>query len=234
MNNIPNHIAIIMDGNGRWAKERFLPRSAGHKAGVETIRKVVKESSRIGVNHLTLYAFSTENWNRPKVEIDTLMTLLVTYLKKEVKELHKQNVRITTIGDISKLPKNCVNELESAINITKDNTGLNLNLALNYGARDDIKNSIKNIVKDALENNININDIDEKLISNYLSTNKIKDPDLLIRTSGEIRLSNFLLWEMAYTEFYFTDIHWPDFDEKELNKAIDTYKSRDRRFGSIK
>lgn len=228
-----NHIAIIMDGNGRWAKKRFLPRAAGHKAGVETIRTIVKECSKLGVNHLTLYAFSTENWKRPKSEIDTLMTLLVTYLKKEVKELHKQNVKITAIGDINKLPKNCIEELNNAFEQTKENNGLNLNLALNYGGRYDILNGVNNIIDDILSGRIDRCDVDENLISNYLSTKNIPDPDLLIRTSGEIRLSNFLLWECAYTEFYFTDIHWPDFDEKELHNAIDTYKKRDRRFGSV-
>ena len=206
---VPTHIAIIMDGNGRWAKSRFLPRAAGHKAGVEAIREVIKESQRLGVKHLTLYAFSTENWKRPKLEVDTLMTLLATYLSKEIKELHANNVKVTTIGDISKLPKNCIEQLNNAFELTKDNTGVNLNLALNYGSRN------------------------ENTIKNYLDTKSIPDPDLIIRTSGEQRLSNFLMWEAAYSEFYFTDIHWPDFNRIELQKAIYVYQNRDRRFGGL-
>ena len=216
LNNIPTHIAIIMDGNGRWAKARFLPRTAGHKAGVETIRDIVKECSKLGVKHLTLYAFSTENWKRPKLEVDTLMNLLSTYLRNEIAELHQNNVKVTAIGDISALPKTCIRELNSAKELTKNNTGVNLNLALNYGSRADIKNALIDIVK------------------NCESTKSIPDPDLVIRTSGEQRLSNFLLWEVAYSEFYFTDIHWPDFKKEELQKAIYVYQRRDRRFGGLK
>lgn len=234
LDKVPNHIAIIMDGNGRWAKSRFLPRTAGHKAGVETIRKVIKECQRLGIKHLTLYAFSTENWKRPKVEVDALMHLLSSYLKSEVKNLHANNVKISTIGHIEELPSTCIKELKAAKGLTKDNTGVNLNLALNYGSRYDIKNAMIDIAKDVKYGNINIENIDEKLISDYLSTKSIIDPDLIIRTSGEQRLSNFLLWESAYTEFYFTDIHWPDFDENELQKAIYEYQNRDRRFGGIK
>jgi undecaprenyl diphosphate synthase len=234
LNKVPTHIAIIIDGNGRWAKSKFLPRTAGHKAGVETIRKVLKECQRLGVKHLTLYAFSTENWKRPKLEVDTLMNLLSTYLKKEVRELHKNNVKISTIGDIDKLPKSCIDELERAYELTKFNTGVNLNLALNYGARYDIKNAVIDIVKDTKCGKLDIEDINEDTITNYLSTKSIKEPDLIIRTSGEQRLSNFLLWEAAYSEFYFTDIHWPDFNEEQLQKAIYVYQSRDRRFGGLK
>ena len=234
LENVPNHIAIIMDGNGRWAKKRFLPRTAGHKAGVETIREVVKECSRLNIKYVTLYAFSTENWKRPKVEIDTLMNLLVTYLKNEIRELHKNNVKITTIGDISKLPDMCIKELDRARELTKDNTGVTLNLALNYGSRFDITNAVLNIVKDCKSDKINIDSINEDTIKNYLSTKSTPDPDLLIRTSGEQRLSNFLLWELAYSEFYFTDVHWPDFNRQELQKAIYVYQNRDRRFGGLK
>ena len=234
LENVPNHIAIIMDGNGRWAKKRFLPRTAGHKAGVETIREVVKECSRLNIKYITLYAFSTENWKRPKVEIDTLMNLLVTYLKNEIKELHKNNVKIITIGDISKLPDMCIKELDRARELTKYNTGVTLNLALNYGSRFDITNAVLNIVKDCKSDKINIDSINEDTIKNYLSTKSTPDPDLLIRTSGEQRLSNFLLWELAYSEFYFTDIHWPDFNRQELQKAIYVYQNRDRRFGGLK
>ena len=216
LDKVPAHIAIIMDGNGRWAKSRFMPRTYGHKVGVETIRKVVKECSRLGVKYLTLYAFSTENWKRPKEEVSALMGLLVKYLRSELEELHKNNVKILTIGDISKLPEACIEELALAKEKTKDNTGLVMSLALNYGGRNDLVNAVKNISQDLVDGKISLDDIDDNLISSHL------------------RLSNFLLWELAYSEFYFTDIHWPDFDEKELQKAIFAYQSRDRRFGAIK
>lgn len=234
LDKVPAHIAIIMDGNGRWAKSRFMPRTYGHKVGVETIRKVVRECSRLGVKYLTLYAFSTENWKRPKDEVSALMGLLVKYLRNELEELHKNNVKILTIGDISKLPEACIEELALAKEKTKDNTGLVMSLALNYGGRNDLVNAVKNISQDLVDGKISLDDIGDNLISSYLSTNESPDPDLVVRTSGEQRLSNFLLWELAYSEFYFTDIHWPDFDEKELQKAIFAYQSRDRRFGAIK
>ena len=234
LSNIPTHIAIIMDGNGRWAKERLLPRTLGHKAGVEAIRSIIKEGSNLGVKHITLYAFSTENWKRPKLEVEALMNLLNTYLKKELKELHENNVKITTIGDIEVLPIKSLEAVNNAINTTKDNTGLNLNIALNYGSRNDIKNAVIDIVKNCKSGKIDIEDINEDMISNYLSTKSIPDPDLIIRTSGEQRISNFLLWELAYSEFYFTDVYWPDFNEEELRKAIYVYQSRDRRFGGLK
>ncbi len=234
LSRVPKSIAIIMDGNGRWAKSKFLPRTAGHKAGVETIRTVLRECKRLNVKYVTLYAFSTENWKRPKLEVDTLMTLLSTYLKNEVATLHKENVKLTAIGDIDNLPSQCVIELNKAMELTKNNTGCNLNLALNYGGRLDIKNALVDIIKDVKDGKINLDEIDEDTISNHLSTKCIPNPDLVIRTSGEERLSNFLLWEVAYSEFYFTDVHWPDFDEKELQKAIFTYQNRDRRFGGIK
>lgn len=234
LDRVPNSIAIIMDGNGRWAKNKFLPRTAGHKAGVETIRTVLRECKRLNIKYVTLYAFSTENWKRPKLEVDTLMTLLSTYLKNEVATLHNENVKLTAIGYIDNLPKQCVIELNKAIELTKDNTGCNLILALNYGGRLDIKNALIDIIKDVKDGKINLEEIDENTISNHLSTKCIPNPDLLIRTSGEERLSNFLLWEVAYSEFYFTDVYWPDFDEKELQKAIFTYQNRDRRFGGIK
>lgn len=234
LENVPNHIAIIMDGNGRWAKSKFLPRVAGHKAGVEAIREIVKECSRLNIGYLTLYAFSTENWKRPKIEVDALMNLLVTYLKNEVTELHKNNVKINTLGDISDLPKSCIDELNSAIELTKNNDGVNLNLALNYGSRQDIKNAVIDIVKDCKSGKIDIECIDENTIKDYLGTKYIPDPDLIIRTSGEERLSNFLLWEAAYSEFYFTDIHWPAFKAEDLQKAIHMYQNRERRFGGLK
>ncbi|MBS6506972.1 MAG: isoprenyl transferase [Paraclostridium bifermentans] len=234
LSNVPTHIAIIMDGNGRWAKERLLPRTVGHKAGVEAIRAVTKECSALGVKHLTLYAFSTENWKRPKLEVDALMNLLYTYLNKELKELHKNNVKITTIGDIDVLPGKSLDAIKNAIDITKNNTGLNLNIALNYGSRNDIKNAVVDIVKNCKSGKIDIEDITEDTITKYLSTKSIPDPDLIIRTSGEQRISNFLLWEIAYSEFYFTDVYWPDFDGNEVRKAIYVYQSRDRRFGGLK
>lgn len=234
LSNVPTHIAIIMDGNGRWAKERLLPRTVGHKAGVEAIRAVTKECSALGVKHLTLYAFSTENWKRPKLEVDALMNLLYTYLNKELKELHKNNVKITTIGDIDVLPGKSLDAIKNAIDLTKDNTGLNLNIALNYGSRNDIKNAVVDIVKNCKSGKIEVEDITEDTITKYLSTKFIPDPDLIIRTSGEQRISNFLLWELAYSEFYFTDVYWPDFDENEVRKAIYVYQSRDRRFGGLK
>ena len=234
INNLPKHIAIIMDGNGRWAKKRFLPRTAGHKAGVETVRKVITECKRLGIKHVTLYTFSTENWKRPALEVETLMTLLQSYLKKEVEELNINNVKLTAIGDIEKLPKSCLDELKRAMELTKDNDGPNLNLALNYGGRYDITNAVKQISRDIENHKLNSDDITEETIKNYLSTKSIPDPDLVIRTSGEQRLSNFLLWELAYAELYFTDVYWPDFDEKELQKAIYTYQNRDRRFGGLK
>ena len=234
LENMPTHIAIIMDGNGRWAKSRFLPRTAGHKAGVETIRKVVKEADRLGIQYLTLYAFSTENWKRPKLEVDALMNLLVTYLRNEIDELHKNNVKLTAVGDFEKLPEACVKELHSAMDKTKDNTGVHLDLALNYGGRNDIREAVVEIAKEYKEGKISLEDITEERIKKHLSTGEIPDPDLVIRTSGEQRLSNFLLWDIAYSEFYYTDIHWPDFDGEALEKAIYAYQKRDRRFGGVK
>ena len=234
MNRLPKHIAIIMDGNGRWAKKRFLPRTAGHKAGVETVRTIITECKRLGIKYVTLYTFSTENWKRPALEVETLMNLLQNYLKNEVEELNRNYVKLTAIGDIEKLPEPCLNELKRAIELTKDNKGPNLNLALNYGGRYDIAKAVKEISKDIENNKLNSDDITEETITNYLSTKSIPDPDLVIRTSGEQRLSNFLLWELAYAELYFTDVYWPDFKEKDLQLAIYTYQNRDRRFGGLK
>ncbi|KEI17042.1 isoprenyl transferase [Clostridium haemolyticum] len=232
--NIPKHIAIIMDGNGRWAKQKKLPRTLGHKAGVETIREIVKECSNLGVKILTLYAFSTENWKRPKEEVGALMKLLVEYLKKELKELHEENVIIRTIGNISKLPKICQQELTNAYNTTKNNTGLILNLALNYGGRDEIINAMKEIGAKIKEGTLSPEDINEEVISQVLYTKNLSDPDIIIRTAGEQRLSNFLLWQCAYSEFWYTDIKWPDFKKDDLCKAIYDYQNRDRRFGGLK
>ncbi|ENZ36018.1 di-trans,poly-cis-decaprenylcistransferase [Clostridium butyricum 60E.3] len=234
MNNIPNHIAIIMDGNGRWAKERMLPRSMGHKAGVETIRRILKEATRLGVKNLTLYAFSTENWGRPKDEVGALMKLLVTYLRKELDECHKNGVRMNVFGDITQLPKECQEALDDALETTKNNTRINLNFALNYGGRDEIIRAIKLMYSDINKNIIKEEDINSELIENYLYTKGIPDPDLIIRPSGEQRLSNFLLWQCAYSEFWYSDINWPDFKEEDLRRAISDYQNRDRRFGKVK
>lgn len=234
MNNIPNHIAIIMDGNGRWAKERMLPRSMGHKAGVETIRRILKEATRLGVKNLTLYAFSTENWGRPKDEVGALMKLLVTYLRKELDECHKNGVRMNVFGDTTQLPKECQEALDDALETTKNNTRINLNFALNYGGRDEIIRAIKAIANDYKDEKIDINNIDDSLVNNYLYTAGMPDPDIIIRPSGEQRLSNFLLWQCAYSEFWYSDINWPDFKEKDLQRAIYDYQNRDRRFGGIK
>lgn len=231
---IPNHVAIIMDGNGRWAKRRGLPRTLGHRAGVETIREIVKASSNLGIKYLTLYAFSTENWKRPTEEVNTLMSLLLEFLRKEIMELHKNNVVVKAIGNISELPRQCIDELSRAYELTKNNKGLCLNLALNYGARDEIKKAMINIACEVKKGNISLDAINEKLISDYLYTRGIPDPDLLIRPSGEYRISNYLLWQIAYTEFWFSDIYWPDFKPIHLYSAILDYQSRDRRFGGVK
>lgn len=231
---IPKHIAIIMDGNGRWAKERNLPRTMGHKAGVETIRPVVKECSRLGVKYLTLYAFSTENWKRPQEEVDAIMNLLVQYLAKEFDELNKNNVIINSIGNIQKLPEKCRVELEKAYEKTKNNSGLTLNLALNYGGRDELMHAFRSIMKDVREGRIAEEEVDEQTIADHLFTAGMPDPDIIIRPSGELRLSNFLLWQCAYSEFWFSDIKWPDFKTEDLHKAIFDYQMRDRRFGKIK
>lgn len=232
-NNIPKHIAIIMDGNGRWAKKRGLPRTIGHRAGVETIRNIVKASSKIGIKYLTLYAFSTENWKRPKDEVSALMSLLVEFLRKEIDELNSNNVVVQTIGDISQLPEICRKELDRAYDITKDNSGLRLNLALNYGGRDEIVRAINKMFSDFKAEKFKIENIDDMLISSYLDTSGTPDPDLLIRPSGEYRISNFLLWQIAYSEMWFADIYWPDFKPYHLYKAILEYQERDRRFGGI-
>jgi undecaprenyl diphosphate synthase len=231
---IPEHIAIIMDGNGRWAKGHKLPRALGHKAGVETIRKIVKECNKLGVKYLTLYAFSTENWNRPIQEVDSLMKLLVEYLKNELEELNANDVVINSIGNISKLPQVCKVELNSAYEKTKNNKGLILNLALNYGGRNEIVEAVKEISLDLISNKISKDDITEELFSTYMYTREMPDPDLIIRPSGELRLSNFLLWQSAYSEYWFSDINWPDFNENELRIAISDYQKRDRRFGKVK
>ena len=234
MEKIPEHIGIIMDGNGRWAKAKGYPRTVGHKAGVETIRRILKEAQRLGVKYITLYAFSPENWKRPKEEVGALMKLLVQYFRLELNELHENGVVVNTIGDISKLPKECIEEIKKAKEKTKNNTGIVMNLALNYGGRDEIVRAIKLLTKDVAEGKISPEEIDEKSIENYLYTAGMPDPDMIIRPSGEQRLSNFLLWQCAYSEFWYSDINWPDFTEQDLRRAIFDFQNRDRRFGGIK
>lgn len=230
---LPRHIAIIMDGNGRWAQRRALPRSMGHRAGVEALRKVVKICSNLGIKVLTVYAFSTENWGRPKDEVGILMTLLTEYLRKELRELHENNVVIRAIGGLQDLPKEAQQELNNSIKRTQNNTGLILNIALNYGGRYEIINAVKKISADVLSGKQQIDGIDEECFSKALFTRGLPDPDLMIRTSGEMRLSNFLLWQLAYTEIVVIDELWPDFGEKALLDAIIAFQKRDRRFGGI-
>lgn len=232
---IPAHIAIIMDGNGRWAKARKLPRLSGHNAGMKAMKEIVKESSKLGVKHLTVYAFSTENWNRSEEEVSGIFKLVVAYVKKELAELHKNNVKVSILGDYSKLPKDAKDSLDTALAKTKDNTGLCFNIALNYGARAEIVSAAKQCAKSVLSGEIDIDDITEEYFSTKLYTGKnipsIPDPELLIRTSGEIRLSNYLLWQCAYSEFVFSEVMWPDFTPEIYRSCIEEYQKRDRRFG---
>lgn len=231
--NVPGHIAIIMDGNGRWAKKRGKPRSSGHKAGVETVKAVVQAAAKVGVKTLTLFTFSIENWKRPKAEISAIMKLLYEKTRSELDELKKNNVRLIATGRIDKLSITRRNALRHAIKETSKNTGLVLNLALNYGGRTEILEAVKKIAGDVKHGRISPKRIDEELFSSYLYTKGIPDPDLLIRTSGEMRLSNFLLWQTSYTELYVTDVLWPDFSEDDFYKAILDYQNRDRRFGEL-
>lgn len=231
--NIPRHIAIILDGNGRWAKKKFLPRNAGHAAGSKNVEKICSAAWNMGIEYVTMYAFSTENWSRPKDEVDALMKLLYSYLKDCINTSKKNNMQVRVIGDISKLETSLQEKIAELEEVSSYNTGLHFQVALNYGSRDEIKRSIKKIAKEVKEDKLNIDDIDEDVISSHLDTYGIPDPDLMIRTSGEQRLSNYLLWQLAYAEFYFTDVLWPDFDKKELEKAVKFYQTRNRRFGNI-
>ncbi len=231
LNKLPQHLAIIMDGNGRWAKQRGFIRALGHENGTKSVRLTVETCARIGIPNLTLYAFSTENWNRPKLEVDTLMKLLVNSLKNELKTLQKNNIRLNSIGCLDKLPKTIQKELNEVIELTKNNTRMTLTLALSYGSREELLNVVKKI-SDKVKNNIISTDrIDESIINQHLYTHDLPDVDLVIRTSGEHRISNFLLWQIAYAEFYFTDVLWPDFKENDLYEAIISYQKRERRFG---
>jgi len=228
---LPNHIAIIMDGNGRWAKRKGNIRIFGHQNAVNAVRNVVESAVEVGVKYLTLYTFSTENWNRPKSEVDALMSLLVSSLNSEKETLKKNNVRLLAIGNINSMPLKVQKELNKTIEVTSDNSGLCLILALSYSSRWEISNAVKLIAKQVLENKIRIEDINEKIFEQYLATYNIPDPELLIRTSGEFRISNFLLWQIAYTELYFTEKLWPDFSKEDFYEAIVSYQSRERRFG---
>ncbi|QFT88897.1 Ditrans,polycis-undecaprenyl-diphosphate synthase ((2E,6E)-farnesyl-diphosphate specific) [Bacillus sp. THAF10] len=230
---IPEHIAIIMDGNGRWAKKRALPRVAGHHEGMKTVRKVTKAANSLGVKVLTMYAFSTENWKRPKLEVDFLMKLPEEFLGTFLPELMEENVQVRLMGNKNDLPEHTLRAVENAMEKTKDNTGLILNFALNYGARDEILRAVKDVAVDLKEGKISSDQLTEEMFGEYLFSNLLPDPDLLIRTSGEIRLSNFMLWQLAYAEFYFTDVLWPDFDEQNLYEAINSFQTRGRRFGGI-
>lgn len=230
---IPKHIAIIMDGNGRWAKKRALPRMAGHHEGMKVVRKITKQANKLGVKVLTLYAFSTENWKRPKIEVDYLMKLPEEFLTTYLPELIEENVQVRIMGDKKRLPSHTLNAVEKAMEQTKANDGLILNFALNYGSRTEIISAVQQIAQDVEAGNLEKDSIDETVFSNYLMTQTLTDPDLLIRTSGEIRLSNFMLWQLAYTEFWFTDVLWPDFNEQCFLEAIYTYQQRGRRYGGI-
>ena len=228
---LPNHLAIIMDGNGRWAKQKGFLRAIGHENGTKSVKVTVESCAKLGVKNLTLYAFSTENWNRPKLEVDTLMKLLISSLKKEEKSLMKNNIKLNAIGNLTTLPKGVYKELQEVIEKTKDNNRMTLTLALSYGSREEIIQVVKNISNKVKNNIISESAIDESIINQHLYTHNLPDVDLVIRTSGEHRISNFLLWQIAYAEFYFTDVLWPDFTENNLYEAIISYQKRERRFG---
>jgi len=228
---LPQHLAIIMDGNGRWAKQKGMLRVFGHENGTASVRKTVEACAKLGINNLTLYAFSTENWKRPKIEVDTLMNLLIKSLKKELKTLNDNNIKLQAIGNIAQLPSSAFRELNEVIDKTKTNNRMVLTLALSYGSREEILHAIKSISDKVKNNIISIAEIDESIINQHLYTHNLPDVDLLIRTSGEYRISNFLLWQIAYAELYFTDVLWPDFTEDHLYEAIVSYQKRERRFG---
>ncbi len=228
---IPNHVAIIMDGNGRWAKQKGFLRVIGHENGTKSVRETVEASAELGIKYLTLYAFSTENWNRPKLEVQTLMKLLVKSLKKEIKTLQENNIKLSAIGNLNDLPKKAHKELLDVIEKTKNNKNMTLTLALSYGSREEIVNVIKELSLKVKNNIISTESIDESIINKHLYTQNLPDVDLLIRTSGEQRISNFLLWQIAYAELYFTDILWPDFNKEDLYEALINYQNRERRFG---
>jgi undecaprenyl diphosphate synthase len=228
---LPRHIAIIMDGNGRWAKEQGQDRLFGHFHGVESVRNIVEGSAELGIEYLTLYAFSTENWDRPEYEVVGLMELLVSTIRKEVESLDKNNIRLHVIGDMNMLPEYAQKELDEALEITRDNTGLNLVMALSYSGRWELLNAVKSIAHEVKKGTLNVEDIDQDTLQQYLTTSAFPDPELMIRTSGEFRISNFLLYQLAYAELYFTNVRWPDFRKENLYEAIIDYQGRQRRFG---
>jgi len=232
--NVPQHIAIILDGNGRWAKARNMPRNYGHAQGSKNVERICEDAYKMGVKYLTVYAFSTENWNRPKSEVDALMTLLRNYMKTCLKTAEKNRMRVRVLGDLDGLDDDIRNRIMQLEEASKDNDGLNFQIAINYGSRDEMLRAMKKFGKDCAEGRVNPETITDEMYADYLDTAGIPDPDLLIRTSGEQRISNFLLWQLAYTEFYFTDVLWPDFTKKELARAIEQYNERDRRFGGVK
>ncbi len=231
---LPQHIAIILDGNGRYAKKRFLPRQVGHKKGADTLKTIVEYSNEIGIKYLTVYAFSTENWNREQSEVNYLMDLLVNYLDTFLKDFRNSNIKIDFIGDMTRLSDNILNKMEEVKDVTKDATGLYFSIAINYGSRDEIKRAVKAISTDVANNVINVDEIDESLISSYLDTKNIPNPDLLIRTSNELRISNFLLWQISYSELYFSEKLWPEFTKDDLNEALNNFARRERRYGGRK
>lgn len=229
--NLPKHLAIIMDGNGRWAKQQGFLRAFGHENGTKSVKEIIKTSAKLGIEYLTLYAFSTENWNRPKIEVQALMKILINSLKKELTTLQENNIRLNAIGNLDKLPKTAQKELLDVIEKTKNNTRLTLTLALSYGSREELVNAVRSISDKVKNNIISIDTIDDSIINEHLYTQNLPDVDLLIRTSGEHRISNFLLWQIAYAELYFTNVLWPDFKDQDLYEAIISYQKRERRFG---
>ena len=232
--NVPQHVAIILDGNGRWAKSKGMPRNYGHAQGSKNVERICEEAWRLGIKYLTVYAFSTENWNRPLDEVDALMNLLRRYMKTCLTTASKNDMKVRVIGDITRLDEDIRSRILELEEATKNNGGLNFQIAINYGSRDELVRGIRRLAQDCVDNKQDPAEITEAVIERYLDTHGIPDPDLLIRTSGEQRLSNFLLWQLAYTEFYFTDVHWPAFTKEELIKAIEQYNKRDRRFGGVK
>lgn len=232
--NVPQHVAIILDGNGRWAKSKGMPRNYGHAQGSKNVERICEEAWRLGIKYLTVYAFSTENWNRSQDEVDALMNLLRRYMKTCLTTAAKNDMKVRVIGDITRLDEDIRSRILELEGATKNNGGLNFQIAINYGSRDELVRGIRRLAQDCVDNKQDPAEITEAVIERYLDTHGIPDPDLLIRTSGEQRLSNFLLWQLAYTEFYFTDVHWPAFTKEELIKAIEQYNKRDRRFGGVK
>lgn len=230
---VPQHVAIIMDGNGRWAKKRGLPRTAGHYQGAKAVEQILYDADAMGIKYLTVYAFSTENWSRPQSEVKTLMNLLRTYMRTSLQKCAKNNVRIRVLGDRSKLDEDLIEAIDDLERDTKNNTGLQFQIAINYGGRDDIRRGVMKIAEKVRSGELDPASITEETVSENLDTADIPDPDLLIRTSGELRISNFLIWQCAYTEYYFTDVLWPDFNKEELQKAVDAYMHRERRMGGL-